>query len=120
VKVLLDSCVANGVKQQLVEAGYDAESVRDWDADPGDDAILRYAFDNQRILVTLDKGFGELAVVHQQPHCGIMRLVYVRPPKQGAAVIETLQSFGDQLEKGAIVAVEPFRVRVRPADTDES
>ena len=35
----------------------------DWPTDPGDDDILTYAYQEDRILVTLDKDFGELAIV---------------------------------------------------------
>jgi hypothetical protein len=37
--------------------------------------ILARAHQEGRILVTLDKDFGELAVVRKQPHSGIVRLV---------------------------------------------
>ena len=36
----------------------------------GDDEILARAYAEQRILVTIDKDFGELAIVHGRPHCG--------------------------------------------------
>src|SRR5688572_31568341 len=45
----------------------------EWSEDPGDDEILAFAHREGRILVTLDKDFGELAVVHRQPHSGIVR-----------------------------------------------
>ncbi|MCS7003085.1 MAG: DUF5615 family PIN-like protein [Gammaproteobacteria bacterium] len=32
------------------------------------------ALDERRVLVTLDKDFGALAVVFGKPHCGIVRL----------------------------------------------
>jgi hypothetical protein len=39
----------------------------EWAEDPGDDEILARAHREGRVLVTLDKDFGELAVVHGQP-----------------------------------------------------
>ncbi len=56
-------------------AGHDVRWVGAWPQDPGDDAILEQSLADRRVLVTLDKDFGELAVLHQRPHAGIVRLV---------------------------------------------
>ncbi|MDA1129612.1 MAG: DUF5615 family PIN-like protein [Chloroflexi bacterium] len=58
-----------------MSAGHDVAWAGEWIEDPGDEEILRLAHSESRILVTLDKDFGELAVLHQQPHSGILRLV---------------------------------------------
>ncbi|MCZ7562896.1 MAG: DUF5615 family PIN-like protein [Burkholderiales bacterium] len=47
----------------LAAAGHDAIWTGDWTPDPGDEAILEFAQRESRILITLDKDFGELAVV---------------------------------------------------------
>ena len=47
----------------------------EWPQDPGDEEILRRAHQESRVLVTLDKDFGELAIVRGQVHSGIVRLV---------------------------------------------
>jgi predicted nuclease of predicted toxin-antitoxin system len=75
VKVLLDTCVAVGVKTRLIEAGHDVVWAGDWETDPGDEEILSRTHDQGRVLVTLDKDFGELAIVHGKPHDGIVRMV---------------------------------------------
>jgi predicted nuclease of predicted toxin-antitoxin system len=63
------------VQTELVAAGYDVVWTGDWSEDPGDEAILATAYSENRILVTLDKDFGELAIVRGTAHCGILRLV---------------------------------------------
>ena len=73
-----------------------------------------------RILVTLDRDFGEIAVVRGQAHCGIIRLVGLASTEQGAACIAVLHRHGDVLAAGGIVTVERARVRVRPADGERS
>ncbi len=55
LKLLLDSCVWSGVRDELRVAGHEVEWVGDWPADPGDDEILTRAHREQRILVTLDR-----------------------------------------------------------------
>lgn len=69
----------------LTSVGHDISSVSDWARDPGDEEILARAFDEHRVLVTLDKDFGELAVVRGLAHAGIVRLVNLRVADQGPA-----------------------------------
>ena len=45
------------------------------------------ALDEERILVTLDKDFGELAIVRGEPHCGIVRLVDCSVTRQAATCL---------------------------------
>ena len=68
MKILLDTCVWGGARKTLEAAGHDVEWTGDWPQDPGDDAILAHAFQEGRILVTLGKDFGELAIVFYRPH----------------------------------------------------
>jgi predicted nuclease of predicted toxin-antitoxin system len=75
VKLLLDACVWGGTRSVLQEAGHDVVWVGDWASDPGDEEILAIAHQEDRVLVALDKDFGELALVQRMPHCGIVRLV---------------------------------------------
>ena len=64
MKILLDTCVWGGVAQELRAAGHEVVWTGDWQEDPGDDEILERAHKEGRVLVTLDKDFGELAIVH--------------------------------------------------------
>jgi predicted nuclease of predicted toxin-antitoxin system len=75
MKLLLDTCVWAGAKGELAAAGHDVVWVGDWPQDPGDEELLSRAHADGRIVVTLDKDFGELAIVRGQPHAGIIRLV---------------------------------------------
>ena len=116
MRVLLDACVWSGALAALRESGHDALWAGEWPQDPGDDEILAEAHRERRILVTLDKDFGELAVVQRRPHSGIIRLVGSAARSQGAVCVEVLDRFGSELEAGAIVTADPSKVRVRPAD----
>jgi predicted nuclease of predicted toxin-antitoxin system len=60
MKILLDTCVWGGARKTLAAAGHDVEWTGNWPQDPGDDTILAHAYQEGRILVTLDKDFGEL------------------------------------------------------------
>jgi len=113
MKLLLDTCVWGGACKELKAAGYDVIWAGDWNNDPGDEKILEHAHKDGRILVTLDKDFGELAIVHGTPHSGIIRIVNFPAQMQGAACQHALNRFGKSLQGGAIVTVEQGRIRIR-------
>lgn len=113
MKVLLDTCIAEKAKTELQSAGHDVVWSGDWDEDPGDKAILEAAFREQRVLVTIDKDFGELAVVRGAPHCGILRLVNFRAAQQATVCLQVLAAHGADLQAGALVTAEAGRLRIR-------
>jgi len=83
--------------------------------DPGDLEILEHSRRIGAVLVTLDKDFGELAVIRGIKHSGIIRLIGFSARQQGAVCRQILDRYGAELSEGALVTVEPGRVRVRPA-----
>lgn len=117
MRLLLDACVWGKAADQLRSAGYDVVWVGDWPNDPGDEAILAEAYAEQRILVTIDKDFGELAVRRELPHSGILRVVNFSARRHAEACEEVLRIHGDELLAGALITAEPGRVRVRPASS---
>ncbi len=99
---------------ELRAEGHDAIWAGDWPVDPGDDEVLRRAHAEGRVLITLDKDFGELAVALRRPHAGIVRLVGFRAAEQGRASSRVLGRFEPELVGGAIVTSSPDRLRIRP------
>ncbi len=83
MKFLLDSCVSGFAVKDLREAGFDVQWIPEKGKDPGDDAIIKKAFDEDMVLVTLDKDFGE---------------------------IETHRT---DIEKKALITADRYRVRIR-------
>jgi len=49
MKVLLDTCVWGGAKEQLTAAGHDVVCAADWEKDPGDEEILARAHSEGRV-----------------------------------------------------------------------
>src|SRR5215471_7150915 len=113
MKLLLDACVWGRAKSPLEAAGHDVVWAGDWTEDPGDAAILARACAENRILVTLDKDFGELAVLHDAPHRGIIRIVNCPARRQADICLEVLARHAAELVAGAIVTAEPGRLRIR-------
>ena len=119
MKFLLDTCVWGGATNELRSAGHDAFWAGEWADDPGDDEILEHAHREGRVLVTLDKDFGELAVFHGMPHSGIIRLVNIGARQQASACLRVIDLHGKDLKSGAILTVEPNRLRIRLATIQE-
>ncbi|MGH7340401.1 MAG: DUF5615 family PIN-like protein, partial [Candidatus Rokuibacteriota bacterium] len=111
MRLLLDACVWGGAREELERAGCDVVWAGEWDEDPGDEEILARAHEAGRVLVTLDKDFGELAVVRGLPHSGIIRLVGFSAMAQGRTAIQILDHYHEDLAAGGIVTVQPGRVR---------
>lgn len=116
MRVLLDSCVSSILIEPLAASGHAVTWVGNWpDGDPGDVRVLDAAIADGSVLVTLDRDFGELAVLRGTRHSGIIRIVDIRVRDQATRCIEVLAAHEVELLAGAIITVEPLRTRVRPA-----
>ena len=58
----------------LREQGHEVLESRERGSDPGDRILLQWAVDEKRVLVTLDKDFGQMIFLGGAPHCGLVRL----------------------------------------------
>ena len=113
MKLLLDTCVWGKATEELLRLGHDVIWAGTWPEDPGDIEILTRAFDERRVLVTLDKDFGELAIFKGQKHAGIIRLVNIPARAQAEYVEYVIATHSEVLSKAAIVTVDRSRMRVR-------
>ncbi len=113
MKVLLDSCIWGGAKSNIQAAGHDVKWVGDFLQDPGDETIIKLAHNEERVLITQDKDFGELAVFRGIPHSGIIRLVGFSAVDHGKVSVQVLEKFNPDLLQSAIITVDPTRIRIR-------
>ena len=116
MRILLDSCIWGGTIAPLLAQGYDVDWCGYWESDPGDEQILAVAFERSSVLITIDKDFGELAILHNKPHCGIVRLVEMSVREQAQICDFVLQKYKSELADGAIITAYIDRVRVRLGD----
>ncbi|MDI7204845.1 DUF5615 family PIN-like protein [Leptospira santarosai] len=116
MKVFLDTCVWGGVAKELKSLGIDTIWSGDFTKDPGDEDILKIAYEEKRILITLDKDFGELAVFRKLPHCGIIRLVNLSSKEQSRLSAYVLKLHEKELLSGAIATVSINKLRLRLPD----
>lgn len=112
MKFLIDRCAGRRLADWLREQGHDAVESRGRSPDPGDRELLARAAAEQRILVTMDKDFGQLVYVENVPHCGLVRLPDV-PAAQRIVLMRTLlETHTKDLADGSIVTVRGDRIRV--------
>ena len=114
MRLLLDACASSrSLIAFLCREGHDVLSAADLAASLSDDSLLALALKEDRILVTLDKDFGELAFVHKLPHGPVVRLVDMTVDQQVAAVEELLRDHADELVGRTLVVVSADRTRIR-------
>jgi Domain of unknown function (DUF5615) len=99
----------------LNAAGHDIVSVRLAAPGASDATVLEWAVREQRILLTFDKDFGELANASGLPAgCGIVlfRLPMPKPGEVADRLARLLASRSDWA--GHFSVIEPGRIRMRP------
>jgi predicted nuclease of predicted toxin-antitoxin system len=74
LKFMVDVGVGKKVEQWLREAGCDVLAVREINPHAGDKEILKLAEEDSRIVLTMDKDFGELVYLLGKAHTGVLVL----------------------------------------------
>ncbi len=114
MKFLLDVCVSSRSLQAfLAGQGHDVLSAITIDLKASDERLLSLAFQDERVLVTEDKDFGELAFVRRLPHGPIVRLVELTVDEQVNGMAELLEHHAAELTGAVIVTVTRGRIRIR-------
>jgi len=116
VKFLLDMCVAsNLLNKTLVDLGHDVLSAYAGYTTASDESLLELALQEDRILVTKDKDFGELVFSLRRPHPCIVRLDGMTVDEEAAAMQNLIAGFAPAMRERAIIVVTVSHVRVRTA-----
>ena len=115
MRFLVDECTGPAVARWLAESGHEVFSVYDEARGITDPEILQKANDEDWILVTNDKDFGEKIFRDNHPHKGIvfLRLDDERADSKIDAMHRLLEQFSDQLP-GRFVVVTETQVRFAP------
>lgn len=121
MKFLLDEC-AGSVQLRRVLAGLGQDVIVASDFAPGasDEDLLALAYDEQRVLVTDDKGFGELVFRRGLPHFCVIRFFKTTEAQRFAAVHTLIERHSSVLEQAAIVVVRGHLIRIRLAEPEGS
>ena len=115
MRFLIDRCAGRTLADWLRAAGHDVIETRERGADPGDLAILEWAYKERRILITIDTDFGQLVFMRGVSHHGLIRLPDVPALQRINLMAELLERFSAEIEAGAIITVSGGRVRISNA-----
>lgn len=119
MKFLLDACASShSMHSTLVRLGHDVISALELNPSAPDEELLEFATEEQRILITEDKDFGELVFVRKLPHPCIIRFVDMPVAEKAAAMLELLEHHQDDLIADALIVVTRSRIRVRHSSAD--
>lgn len=115
MRLLLDECCDPHLVAELRAAGHDVHHVLEADRGADDEAVLVLSRAQNRILVTEDKDFGELAVRYGRsvPGLVLLRFTPERRHRKAGALLALLAGHGEQLA-GRFAVVEESGVRLRP------
>jgi predicted nuclease of predicted toxin-antitoxin system len=117
VKFLVDNALSPLFAQFLRDHGHDAVHVRDCDLQGATDVVIfTRAANERRVIVSADTDFGTLLVVQRasQPSFILFRgRVSRRPESLAKILLAHLPQLESPLAHGAIVVIEPSRIRIR-------
>lgn len=115
MKFLADECCDPELISKLRHAGFDVAYVLEFQSGADDTEVLTYAFDEERILITEDKDFGELVYRLHKPTNGIilLRIPVEQRNQKPDRLIHAINTLGNKLRKNFIV-IELETIRIRP------
>lgn len=112
MKFLIDRCAGSRLAEWLRQQGHDVVESREKGPDPGDRILLDWATSEGRILVTMDKDFGEFIFREKSEHCGLVRLPDVPAEKRIMLMENILKDHGRELSEKRIITVRGGRIRI--------
>lgn len=116
MRFVVDENLSRELVERLQQLGHEVLFIAELQPGLKNGAVLAYAWQQQAILITLDKSdFGELIFRQQQPCLGLMvgRLPLQMPQTQKLeTVVNAVNQYGEQL-LGKITVLSEQQVRIR-------
>jgi predicted nuclease of predicted toxin-antitoxin system len=115
MKLLANENIPRIVVHALRAAGHDVLWASVEMAGAADDAVLLRARAESRIIVTLDKDFGELAYRRGRSAAAgvvLLRFALTSPEFAASRIVQVFRDYGDW--HGQFAVIDDFRIRVRP------
>lgn len=117
MRFLVDNALSPLVAHGLANAGHDSVHVRDYGLQGAiDTEIFDRAAVEDRILISMDTDFGTILALRQTRKPSVLLLrgaVPRRPDDQVVLILANLAQLQEDLARGAVIVIEPHRVRVR-------
>lgn len=115
MKFLVDESAGRSIASYLRFQGHDVASVQEDSPGIEDSRICKWANQEERVILTNDKGFGRLIFREQLPNRGVilLRLRDERAVNRIQVTSSLLASYGERIKDHFVVASEAG-VRIRP------
>jgi predicted nuclease of predicted toxin-antitoxin system len=108
MRLLVDECTGPAVARWLRDQQHEVFSVYEQARGMDDDCIIQKAFEENWILITNDKDFGEKVYRDKRPHRGVvlLRLDDERAPSKIDTLRRLFQEYADRLADHFVVVTE--------------
>jgi len=115
MKFLVDESAGRGIVHYLRSLGHDVTSVQEDRPGIEDTEICIWANQEERVIITNDKGFGRLVFRERMPNRGVvlLRLRDESAANRVRVISDLLAGYEDRLKDRFVVASETG-VRIRP------
>jgi predicted nuclease of predicted toxin-antitoxin system len=112
---LADESVDGQIVERLRQEGHDVLYVAEMEPGITDDQVLEKANENQALLMTIDKDFGELVFRLGRLHHGVVlvRLGGLSSERKAEIVAIAVSRYAESLDNSFSV-ISPGRIRIRP------
>lgn len=110
-----DEDVERRILESIQALGHSVVAIAREASGSKDPQVLELARQHEAILITKDKGFGQLVVSQGQSCRGLvlLRLAGLKSAAMACRVVDVIETYGPQLE-GSFTVVKPLQVRIRP------
>ena len=117
MKLLVDEGVDKPIVDLLRLSGFDVHYILETDRGIEDEKVLQIANEEDRILITQDKDFGEMVFRLRKVHLGIIliRLGISTSAEKATLVNYALLEYGEKL-MNAFTVIQPNAIRIRSQD----
>lgn len=112
MRFLIDRCAGRRLAEWLRQQGHDVIESRERGPDPGDRVLLEWAAAEGRVLVTMDKDFGEFIFARGASPCGLIRLPDLPSEKRIPLIERILAQYARELEAESVITVRGGRIRI--------
>ncbi len=111
-QIVADESVDFRIVIQLRQLGLTVYSIAEQQPSIRDDQVLAVANENDALLITEDKDFGELVFRLQLPHRGILLIRIVEADQKIASVVRTIAKYHiELLNKFSVINENKLRIK---------